>query len=118
MKARCGRGENSAVASAALGCTLLALALASNAGSAATGMTSFTVVSTTRMDLNQATRAEIEAVRGVGVELTQRLLAAREEEPFQDWGEARKRVKGLGKRALAGFAEAGFHIKNQPPPSP
>jgi competence protein ComEA len=70
------------------------------------------------MDLNQATRAEIEAVRGVGVELTDRLLAAREQGPFQDWGEARKRVKGLGKRALMGFAEAGFHIRNQPPPSP
>ncbi len=67
-------------------------------------------------DLNQATRAEIEAVRGVGVELTERLLQARAQGHFRDWAELRSRVKGVSRRALQGFAEAGFQIQGQQPP--
>ena len=69
------------------------------------------------IDLNQATRAEIESVRAVGVELTERLLQARSAGPFGDWQDLRRRVKGVGRQALAGFAEAGFQIKGQPPPT-
>jgi competence protein ComEA len=118
MKA-CGDGVKcGGAARAAFALVVLTLALTSNPSGAATETVSSMATISTGLDLNQATRAEIEAVRGVGVELTDRLLAARERGPFQDWGEARKRVKGLGKRALMGFAEAGFHIRNQPPPSP
>ncbi|NBT10300.1 MAG: hypothetical protein EBT24_04770 [Betaproteobacteria bacterium] len=67
------------------------------------------------IDLNQATRAEIEAVRAVGVELTERLLRARSTSPFSDWQDLRKRVKGVSRRALEGFAEAGFHIRGKGP---
>lgn len=67
-------------------------------------------------DLNQATRAEIEAARGVGVELTERLLQVRALSHFQDWADLRRRVKGVSRRALEGFAEVGFQIRGQPPP--
>lgn len=69
------------------------------------------------IDLNQATRAEIESVRAVGVELTERLLQARSAGPFGDWQDLRRRVKGVGRKALEGFAEAGFQIKGQSPPT-
>ena len=69
------------------------------------------------IDLNQATRAEIESVRAVGVELTERLLQARSASPFHDWQDLRRRVKGVGRKALEGFAEAGFQIKGQSPPT-
>ncbi len=62
------------------------------------------------VDLNQATRAEIEAVRGVGVELADRIIAARAQGPLQDWDDLRRRVKGVSRRALSGFAEAQFEI--------
>lgn len=67
------------------------------------------------IDLNQATRAEIESVRAVGVELTERLLQARQQAPFSDWQDLRRRVKGVSRKALQGFAEAGFEIRGQPP---
>lgn len=67
-------------------------------------------------DLNTATRAEIEAVRGVGVELAERVLRARSLGRFEDWADLRRRVKGVNRRALVGWAEAGFHIAGQPPP--
>jgi len=55
-------------------------------------------------------------VRGVGVELTERLLQARAHGHFRDWAELRSRVKGVSRRALQGFAEAGFQIQGQQPP--
>lgn len=68
-------------------------------------------------DLNQASRAEIESVRGVGVELAQRVLTARAQQTFHDWSDARRRVKGLGVVALRGFAEAGFQLNGEPAPA-
>lgn len=67
------------------------------------------------IDLNQATRAEIESARAVGVELTERLLQARSTAPFADWQDLHRRVKGVSRKALEGFAEAGFQIKGQAP---
>ena len=69
------------------------------------------------LDLNQATRAEIESARGVGVELAERVLQARRGAPFADWQDVRRRVKGVSRRALEGLAESGFHIAGQVPAS-
>ena len=66
-------------------------------------------------DLNTATRAEIEAVRGVGVVLTDRILEQRKIKPFQNWSDALKRVKGLGKRNIAGFRDADLRIAGELP---
>ena len=68
-------------------------------------------------DLNGASRADIESVSGVGVELADRLLSQRDQAPFTDWDDLRRRVKGLGKRNLRGFAEAGMRINEQLPPA-
>lgn len=69
-------------------------------------------------DLNQATRAEIESARGVGVELADRILRARGQGPFEDWGDLRRRVKRVSRRALEGLHEAGFMLGGQLPPLP
>ena len=66
-------------------------------------------------DINTATRAEIEAVRGVGVVLTDRIIEQRKIKPFQSWQDAQKRVRGLGKRNVAGFRDADMRINGQLP---
>jgi hypothetical protein len=66
-------------------------------------------------DFNTATRAEIEAVRGVGVVLTDRIIEQRKIKPFQTWQDAQKRVRGLGKRNVAGFRDADMRINGQLP---
>jgi competence protein ComEA len=79
---------------------------------------SFLILSITTVwaaDLNTATRAEIEAVRGVGVVLTDRILDQRKLKPFQNWQDALKRVKGLGKRNIAGFRDADMRIAGELP---
>lgn len=98
-----------------LAAALMACATAWAAGAAGAAGTAGTAAPPA-VDLNQATRAEIEAVRGVGVELTDRLLHARLEGPFRDWPDLRRRVKGVSQRALAGLNEARFRIHGQAPP--
>ena len=70
------------------------------------------------LDLNQATRAEIESARGVGVEMADRILEARAHRAFEDWADFRRRVKRVNARTLAGLHEAGFTLARQAPPLP
>jgi competence protein ComEA len=52
------------------------------------------------LEINAATRAELEQLAGLGVATTERILQARRERPFADWQDLAARVSGLrGKRA-------------------
>lgn len=61
-------------------------------------------------DLNEASRAEIESLRGVGVELADRILTARRAAPFADVHDLKRRVKGVSRQALRGLLEAGMTV--------
>ena len=52
------------------------------------------------LEINTATRAQLEQLPGLGVATTERILQARGERPFADWNDLASRVSGLrGKRA-------------------
>ena len=52
------------------------------------------------LEINTATRAQLEQLPGLGVATTERILQARSERPFADWKDLAARVSGLrGKRA-------------------
>jgi len=52
------------------------------------------------LEVNTATRAQLEQLPGLGVATTERILQARSERPFADWKDLAARVSGLrGKRA-------------------
>ncbi len=52
------------------------------------------------LEINTATRAQLEQLPGLGVATTERILKARSERPFADWNDLAARVSGLrGKRA-------------------
>jgi len=52
------------------------------------------------LEINTATRAQLEQLPGLGVATTERILQARGERPFADWNDLAARVSGLrGKRA-------------------
>ncbi|HEY9826062.1 MAG TPA: phospholipase D-like domain-containing protein [Stenomitos sp.] len=53
----------------------------------------------TRINLNTATQAELEQLPGVGPKLAQRMIAAREKEPFRSLADV-DRVPGVGKKLL------------------
>jgi competence protein ComEA len=52
------------------------------------------------LEVNTATRAQLEQLNGLGVATVERILQAREQRPFADWQDLTARVSGLrGKRA-------------------
>ena len=52
------------------------------------------------LEINTATRAQLEQLPGLGVATTERILQARGERPFAEWNDLAARVSGLrGKRA-------------------
>jgi competence protein ComEA len=52
------------------------------------------------LEINTASRAQLEQLPGLGVATTERILQARSERPFADWKDLATRVSGVsGKRA-------------------
>jgi len=48
------------------------------------------------VDANRASEAELDGVRGIGPDLSGRILAQRRQAPFQDWGDFIAPVRGVG----------------------
>jgi competence protein ComEA len=47
------------------------------------------------LEINTATRAELEQLNGVGVAMAERVLNERAKAPFRDWDDLQRRVKGI-----------------------
>ena len=62
------------------------------------------------VDVNQANRAELEAVKGVGPSLAGAILDARSLGRFRDWADFVARVKGISPGNAARFSAAGLTV--------
>lgn len=62
------------------------------------------------VDINKATQAELESVKGIGPAVSERILAERGKQSFADWGDLQKRVKGVGPATAAKFSAAGLTV--------
>lgn len=71
-----------------------------------------------QVDVNQATEADLDSLRGVGPALTARILAQRAQAPFADWADLVRRVKGLRGPAARHLAGQGLTVNGEPLPSP
>lgn len=65
------------------------------------------------LDLNQASRADLESLPGLGVQLVERLLVARAKRPFSDWADLRGRVAGIGAATAKKLSAQGLRINGQ-----
>lgn len=59
------------------------------------------------LDVNTATRAELESLPGVGPALAQRLLTGR---PFADWPDLMRRVSGVKAATARRLSAAGLRV--------
>ena len=53
------------------------------------------------VDVNTATLAELDAIRGIGPELSARILTERNQGAFKNWDDLVQRVKGIKPRRAA-----------------
>jgi competence protein ComEA len=48
------------------------------------------------VDVNQASEAELDGIKGIGPSLSGKILEARKKGQFKDWSDLRQRVIGIG----------------------
>lgn len=66
------------------------------------------------VEVNQATEAELDSVKGLGPSSTARILKAREQGTFKDWADFMARVKGLKPATAAKLSKAGLTVQGAP----
>lgn len=65
------------------------------------------------VDVNTATEAELDSVKGLGPSQTARILQAREKGLFKDWADFMTRVKGIKPRTAAKLSGSGLTVNEQ-----
>ena len=61
-------------------------------------------------DVNTASAADLDAVKGVGPGLSARIVEERKKGAFKDWGDLISRVKGVGEKNAARFSASGMTV--------
>jgi len=62
------------------------------------------------VDVNKATQAELDGVKGIGPAISGRIVDARKTGAFKDWPDLIERVKGIGEVNAAKFSDAGLTV--------
>lgn len=62
------------------------------------------------VDVNKASQAELESVKGVGPAVSGRILEERKKSDFKDWNDLVARVKGVGEHNAAKFSDGGLTV--------
>ena len=66
------------------------------------------------VDVNQATEAELDGIKGLGPASTARILKARETGPFKSWADLMARVKGIKPATAGKLSTNGLTVNQQP----
>ena len=70
----------------------------------------FTLNAFAAVDANQATRADLETVKGIGPGLSAKIVDARKTGSFKDWNDLVERVGGIGAGNAAKLSQAGLTV--------
>ena len=62
------------------------------------------------VEINQASEADLDGIKGLGPATTRLILAERQKAEFKSWADLISRVKGLGENSAAKLSEAGMSV--------
>ena len=65
------------------------------------------------LEINDANRAQLEQLNGVGVTLADRILVERDKARFIGWDDLRKRVKGISGKRVTEWQAHGVTVNGQ-----
>lgn len=66
------------------------------------------------VDVNKATAAELDSVKGIGPSISSKILDERKKGNFKDWTDFVERVKGIGEGNAAKFSNEGLTVNGAP----
>ena len=62
------------------------------------------------LEINTATEAQLDGLKGVGPGLSGNILTERHKQPFKDWADLRRRVKGMGDKKARQLSAEGLTV--------
>ena len=65
------------------------------------------------LEVNHATEAELDGLRGLGPAFTRRILVERSLRPFADWHDLMRRVAGMGRVTAQNLSAQGLTVNSQ-----
>ncbi|MFY3385201.1 ComEA family DNA-binding protein [Paracidovorax sp. MALMAid1276] len=65
------------------------------------------------VDVNKATAAELDGIKGIGPGLSTRILDERKNGNFKDWNDFIARVSGVGEKTAAKFSGEGLTVNGK-----
>ena len=66
------------------------------------------------VDINKATEAELDGIKGVGPATSRLIVAERKKAEFKNWDDFIARVKGVGEKSAAKFSAEGMTVGGAP----
>ncbi len=76
----------------------------------ATLLAAFAFAAQASVDVNKASQAELETIKGIGPALSTKILDARKAGDFKSWADMVERVGGVGPGNAARFSQAGLTV--------
>lgn len=70
----------------------------------------YVAVAFAAVDVNNATPAELDAIKGIGPVKSALIISERKKAPFKDWNDFVTRVKGVGTDSAARFSADGLTV--------
>jgi len=67
-------------------------------------------VASAAVDVNKASAAELDSVKGIGPSLSGKIVDERKKSNFKDWPDFISRVKGMGDKNAAKFSNEGLTV--------
>ena len=62
------------------------------------------------VDVNKATEAELDGIKGIGPVTSKLIMAERKKSEFKNWEDFIARVKGVGETSAAKFSDSGLTV--------
>ena len=70
----------------------------------------YMAVSFAAVDVNKATAADLDGIKGIGPGISGKIVDARKKGEFKDWNDFMERVKGVGEKNAAKFSAEGLTV--------
>ncbi|MDD2691440.1 MAG: helix-hairpin-helix domain-containing protein [Simplicispira sp.] len=70
----------------------------------------YAAVAFAAVDINKATVAELDGIKGIGPSISGKILEERKKGDFKDWNDLIGRVSGIGETSAARFSASGLTI--------